>query len=145
MKQECGAQQNSRSVNYNLREWELGHVLPKVLQLHEGERPHLAEQVVMTSEDWLKDTQAWWAESITCEDAWDQNEEAQNQEDQEFWAQLLALVHEQVEALQEQKTILTQAVQVTEDDHWVLDTYLALAVAFMSSAAQSPTLCLPVP
>lgn len=31
MKQECGAQQNSRSVNYNLREWELGHVLPKVI------------------------------------------------------------------------------------------------------------------
>lgn len=47
-----------------------------------------------------------------------------------------------MEALWEQGTVMTRAM---EEDCWVMDTVLALAVAFMSSAALPPTLAMPAP
>lgn len=47
---------------------------------------------------------------------------------QKFQVQFLALVHELVEALQEQGMIEGRAVEATDDNHQVLDTVLALVV-----------------
>ncbi|KYO48421.1 hypothetical protein Y1Q_0022630 [Alligator mississippiensis] len=84
----------------------------------------------------------WWAEDVAHEKAQD---EVEDWADWEFWVQLLALEHEWVKALQEQNTRLAQAVQVRDDDHWVLDTVLALVVTFVPPIAWLLTLALPLP
>ncbi|KYO43425.1 hypothetical protein Y1Q_0013491 [Alligator mississippiensis] len=81
-------------------------------------RTFLLDHLVTALEDWQADTWAWWeegvahqdrlwAEDITHEDKWDQREEAWDQANPEFQAQLLALKHEQENTLQEQNDIMT--------------------------------------
>ncbi|KYO46076.1 hypothetical protein Y1Q_0021653 [Alligator mississippiensis] len=98
----------------------------------------LLNWLVMVVENWLADAWAWWAENMACENAWDQA-------DQEFWVQLLVLECENVKALWKQTTVLGRAVQARDNDYWVLDTILVLAVAFVLPTAWSPTLVLPAP
>ncbi|KYO36804.1 hypothetical protein Y1Q_0020849 [Alligator mississippiensis] len=69
----------------------------------------LLQQLVVAPEDWLEDSQTWWAEDVTRDDM-------QDWADQEFQAQLLALEHECLGLLREQNAILTWAVQATDDD-----------------------------
>lgn len=45
-----------------------------------------------------------------------------------------------MEALQEKTTVLGRALQNMDDDHQVLDTFLALVVTFMPPTARSLTL-----
>uniref|UniRef100_A0A7M4EKC2 Ubiquitin carboxyl-terminal hydrolase 12 n=1 Tax=Crocodylus porosus TaxID=8502 RepID=A0A7M4EKC2_CROPO len=112
------------------------------------------DRLVVTSEEQLVDAQ--WAEDIACKDrwqledvayegAWDWRKEVWDQVDWELCVQLLALEHEQVEALWEQTTVMGGAVPTMDDDHWVSDTILTLAVAFMLLASWPPTLALPAP
>ncbi|KYO40035.1 hypothetical protein Y1Q_0006569 [Alligator mississippiensis] len=73
------------------------------------------------------------AEDITCKDTWDQA-------DWEFWAQLLAL-----ECSQQQNAILAWAVQATDNNHWMLNTILALPITFGPPTGRPLILALPAP
>lgn len=70
----------------------------------------------------------------------DWHEETQNHEDQKFQAELLALEHERLQLLREQNVILDWAVQAVDNNHHVLDTALALVVAFMLPTTWLPAL-----
>lgn len=58
--------------------------------------------------------------------------------DQEFWNRLLALEERHLEVQKWQAAMVARVVEAMEEDHYVLDTVLALVVAFMLSAAIDP-------
>ncbi|KYO29469.1 hypothetical protein Y1Q_0022709 [Alligator mississippiensis] len=58
---------------------------------------------------------------------------------------LLALEERHMEALEQQTVLMAKAVEAMEVDRWVLDTILALAVAFMLPAVLLLTTALPSP
>ncbi|KYO25357.1 hypothetical protein Y1Q_0005013 [Alligator mississippiensis] len=106
----------------------------------------------MVLEDHLADTWAWQVEGMACEDTLHQSKaeqdsckEAWDWTDQKFKAQLLALEHKQVVALWKQNVVIAWTVQVTDGNFQVLDTILALTVAFMPPAARLLTLAPPAP
>lgn len=49
-----------------------------------------------------------------------------------------------VEAEEQQTIAVAKAVETREEDHWILDTILALAVIFILPTALLPVLALPV-
>ncbi|KYO26661.1 hypothetical protein Y1Q_0019141 [Alligator mississippiensis] len=114
------------------------------------DRTLLLDWLVITSEERLVDSQAWWVEDVTQQDAghmenlaqqdtWRAEDlahkEAQDWADQLFRARFLALEEQHREAVEQQAA---RAVEETEEDHWVLDNVLALAVTFITPAALSP-------
>ncbi|KYO47515.1 hypothetical protein Y1Q_0019642 [Alligator mississippiensis] len=60
-----------------------------------------------------------------------------------FWAKLLDWEHASGPVAQ--NSILGQAMQAMDDDHWTLHTILGLAVSFMPADAQPPSLALQTP
>ncbi|KYO36534.1 hypothetical protein Y1Q_0024249 [Alligator mississippiensis] len=93
----------------------------------------------MVTEDQLVATKMWRAENITHQDRWQEEDitckDVQDQVDQEFRVQLLALNQKSMEALQEQDALMVRAVEAKEEDRQVLDTVLALVVAFVLPTA----------
>ncbi|KYO27039.1 hypothetical protein Y1Q_0018201 [Alligator mississippiensis] len=89
----------------------------------------------------LADTRAQRLEDVTHKDTQDQCKEERDQwrdqADQEFRESLLALEEWHAEALEQQASPSGQAVETTED-HGVLDTILALVVAFVPPTALFP-------
>ncbi|KYO33026.1 hypothetical protein Y1Q_0011335 [Alligator mississippiensis] len=79
-----------------------------------------------------------------CEEERDWHEEERDQVDQEFRDRLLVL-ERHVETLEQQDVLVARTVEMMEKDCWVIDTVLALVVAFMPPTALSPAAALPAP
>ncbi|KYO28970.1 hypothetical protein Y1Q_0009797 [Alligator mississippiensis] len=72
-------------------------------------------------------------------------ENMQDRADWKLQKQLLALEREWVVVLWEQTSVLGRAVQATDNDRQVLDTVLALVVAFVPPTSWPLTLTPPAP
>ncbi|KYO33746.1 hypothetical protein Y1Q_0008871 [Alligator mississippiensis] len=109
----------------------------------------LLDWLLMAAEDQQTDVQMWKLNDTAAQQdrLWvdDMNEEVWDQEDWELRVELQALEHENMKAVWEQGAVVARAVQTTENDHRVLSTILALAVAFVVPTALPLSLAPPAP
>ncbi|KYO31276.1 hypothetical protein Y1Q_0016988 [Alligator mississippiensis] len=94
----------------------------------------------MVAEKRLADSWARCNEDIACKrERVTHREERIRQRDwvkQEFWTRVLALKERYLEAQQWQASMVARAVEVMEQDRWLLDAILALVVAFVLPSHQ---------
>ncbi|KYO31367.1 hypothetical protein Y1Q_0009066 [Alligator mississippiensis] len=74
----------------------------------------------------LKFVEALWVENVE-----QKRDQERDWADQEFRDRLLALEERHLEAQELQAALVAKAVETIVEDHWLLDTVLALAFAFM--------------
>ncbi|KYO25181.1 hypothetical protein Y1Q_0001800 [Alligator mississippiensis] len=107
-----------------------------LLQQRTQDKTWLLGWLVMMAKEPLAGSWAWHVEDIMCE--WERDSA-----DQEFWHRLLEKRH--LWAQEQQTVMVARAVEAMREDCPVLDTILALAVAFVPSTAQPLAVAPPVP
>ncbi|KYO45857.1 hypothetical protein Y1Q_0021492 [Alligator mississippiensis] len=87
----------------------------------------LLEQLVTVPDDWVMDLQAWQAQGLEQERNWEDHVfQERNLAIEEKHIALLEMIHESQE---HQAAMVAPAVKASEEDFWVLDTILALAIS----------------